>query len=86
MKQTTAEVFFMDIDREKEGKCLTVTVPCYNSESYRHEEERTEQKKGSERNGSAASLYFFCFPSYAATSPVSIAAIHFIHLPLSLNF
>lgn len=24
----------MDIDREKEGKCLTVTVPCYNSESY----------------------------------------------------
>lgn len=26
--------FFMDIDREKEGKCLTVTVPCYNSESY----------------------------------------------------
>ncbi len=21
----------MDIDREKEGKCLTVTVPCYNS-------------------------------------------------------
>ena len=50
------------------------------------EEERTEQKKGSERNGSAASLCFFCFPSYAATSPVSIAAIHFIHLPLSLNF
>ena len=24
----------MDIDREKEGKCLTVTVPCYNSEGY----------------------------------------------------
>ena len=24
----------MDIDREMEGKCLTVTVPCYNSESY----------------------------------------------------
>ena len=44
------------------------------------------RKKGSERNGSAASLCFFCFPSYAATSPVSIAAIHFIHLPLSLNF
>ena len=24
----------MDIDREEEGQCLTVTVPCYNSESY----------------------------------------------------
>ena len=38
----------MDIDREKEGKCLTVTVPCYNSESYM---ERCVESLLKERDG-----------------------------------
>ena len=31
-------------------------------------------------------LINFLFPSYAATSPMTIATVHSVHLPFSLNF